>query len=292
MTELKINSQNEVLVHKRFGRMLKIQQTYGLCIFSFVRKTRYQPKQTITPRRFEFYGISHLLEGRGFLWTPDGGIRDFKPGQAVFVIPGMIQDYGGNDACFTEDAISFYGPVAEALHNSGIIRPGIFEMGTVRRLQPIFNLVTTPVPDAQIKANMLLQQLLVDVYFENKERNLPQKTSVQRLLNLIAASPDRLWTVGEMAEICRQSLSQFRRVFRAETGLYPKTYVDNYKMRRAAELLLSSHKSIRQIASDLAYEDPYHFSRRFKQIMGMAPERYREKMSLSGPRLDPTRQVL
>jgi AraC-like DNA-binding protein len=289
MTELKIDSQSEVLVHKRFGRMLKIHRTYGLCIFSFLRKARYQAKESITPRRFEFYGISHLLEGRGYLWTPGGGIREYMPGQAVFVIPGMIQDYGGNAACFTEDAVCFYGPVAEALHSSGIIQPGIFEMGTVRRLQPIFDLVTTPVPDAQIKANMLLQQLLVDVYFENKERSLPRKTSVQRLLNLIAASPTRLWTVSEMAEICRQSESQFRRVFRAETGLYPKTYVDNYKMRHAAELLLSSRKSIRQIASGLAYDDPYHFSRRFKQIMGMAPERYRETMSLSGARLDPSR---
>ena len=34
-------------------------------------------------------------------------------------------------------------------------------------------------------------------------------------------------------------MSQFRRVFAAETGLQPKQYLDKYKMRLAAELLLS-----------------------------------------------------
>jgi AraC family transcriptional regulator len=288
MPELKIDSQSEVRVHKRFGTMLEIHRSYGLCIFAFIRKARYQAKQGISPRRFEFYSISHLLGGRGLLWTPKGGIRTYRPGQGVFIVPEMVNDYGGDNSYFVEDAICFYGPVADALRDSGIFQPGIFEMGMIRRLQPIFDLVTTPVPDAQIKANMLLQQLIVDVYFENKERNLPRKTSMQRLLDLIAAGPERLWTIREMAEIYGQSESQFRRVFKRETGFYPKTYVDNYKMRHAAELLLSSHASIRQIASGLAYNDPYHFSRRFKQIMGMAPERYRERMSLSGSRLDPS----
>jgi AraC-like DNA-binding protein len=32
---------------------------------------------------------------------------------------------------------------------------------------------------------------------------------------------------------------------------------------------------VKVVARDLGYEDPYHFSRVFKRIMGVSPEQYR-----------------
>ena len=58
-------------------------------------------------------------------------------------------------------------------------------------------------------------------------------------------------------------------------------YVDAMKIRYAAELLKSSDMSVVAIAARLGYEDPYHFSRRFKQLVGIAPEYYRKQSNVS-----------
>ncbi|MFZ2655196.1 MAG: AraC family transcriptional regulator [Victivallales bacterium] len=277
---VKIEFDNGVSVHKRPGGMLEIHRTYGLWIFSFQRESIFQGRDEISPRSFEFYGISHMLQGNGFLWTPDGGRRSYGVGDAVFTVPKMVHDYGGKDPICMEDSLCFHGPLADSLHKSGIIRPGIVRMGTLRRLQSIFDIAAEPSRDAQIKANLLLQSLLTSVYFENKEAEPSRKTLIQSLLRLIATEPERFWTIDGMSGLCGLSESQFRRVFITETGLHPKAYVDNYKMRHAAGLLLSGASGLKDVAAAVGYQDQYHFSRRFKQVMGIAPGQYRRRMSL------------
>lgn len=269
------------------GVISGIHRDYGLWIFSFGREVRHPTNRRIAPRRFKFYGISHLLSGRGFLWTPGCEMAEYAAGDAVFSPPGMVQDYGGCGSEYVEDSICFTGPVADALLKSGVITPGIAYMGMERRLLPVFDMVSDPSRDAQLKANMLLQRLLLDIHFENKERATGRRPSVASVTDALAADPGRNMPVKEMAELCGLSESQFRRDFIAETGLHPKAYVDKCKMRLAAEMLVSRGMSVREAAAKAGYADPYHFSRRFKQVMGMPPGEYRKRMSLSGTNYSP-----
>ena len=79
-----------------------------------------------------------------------------------------------------------------------------------------------------------------------------------------------------MTEFCNISISQLNRLFKKETGMTSKNYIDSIRMDIAAEMLASSTASIKQIAKELGYPDPYHFSRRFKEIKGYAPMQYKE----------------
>ena len=47
------------------------------------------------------------------------------------------------------------------------------------------------------------------------------------------------------------------------------------KMCRAATLLVSSPLRIKEICRHCGYEDPYYFSRLFKNTFGMSPRQYR-----------------
>lgn len=283
MTCITFPIKSGVAAHPITGRRQAIHQAYGLWLFSGQRQAVSPPKQAIQPRRFEFYGISHLLKGRGLYWTPDGGTPlRYGPGQAVFSLPGRVQDYGGDGTEYQEDSLCFTGAVADGLRAAGILRPGILEMGLTRRLAPILDLMAAPSREAQIRANLLLQNLLVAVYFENKPPAGGRHSALTRILNQITVEPKQWWPVREMAEQCGLSESQFRRVFIAETGLHPKVYVDQFKMKHAAALLVSRQFTILAAAAAVGYADPYHFSRRFKQVMGLPPEQYRERMSLTG----------
>jgi len=85
-------------------------------------------------------------------------------------------------------------------------------------------------------------------------------------------SPLRL---EDFAREAGMSVSHFSALFRAQTGQSPVAYFVHLRMRLACRLLDLSDKPIETIALETGYRDPYHFSRVFKNSMGIAPGRYR-----------------
>jgi len=46
-------------------------------------------------------------------------------------------------------------------------------------------------------------------------------------------------------------------------------------MQKASQHLSITDRSIKDIALSMGFEDPYYFSKRFTNVMGMSPSRYR-----------------
>jgi len=53
-------------------------------------------------------------------------------------------------------------------------------------------------------------------------------------------------------------------------------------MLRGADLLLTTHKKINEVAGEVGYEDIKYFSQQFKKVMGCTPSEYRQS-SGNGP---------
>jgi len=49
-----------------------------------------------------------------------------------------------------------------------------------------------------------------------------------------------------------------------------KNYIDSLKMQLASEMLAVKNKTVKEIAGELGYTDPYYFSRRFKELTGFS----------------------
>jgi len=275
-TVIDAKSDSQCTVYRLAEKIPKFNAEYGLWILSFRRHGITPKRYKIKPRYFEFYGLTHLLEGSGWYWQPGKQREPIAKGYGILSTPEAIQDYSSSDNDYIEDSICFTGPVADQLYRSGIITNGIIKIGSARRLLPIFELAEAPSHDSQIKANFALQKLLIDCYFEAKTTaehdNYPQLGS---LIEQIQQVPGKWWNASEMAEYCNLSENQFRVVFKQRTGISPKLYIDQVKIKRASEQLCSSSCTIAQIAEMLGYRDPYHFSRRFKSLIGMAPKNYR-----------------
>lgn len=271
-------------VHRMPRGMQTVHRNYGLWILSIGCHQAPIDGYYQTPQRyFEFFSISHMHTGKGRLWVPPDREYEISAGQCVIMPPQTVNRYGGVEGNhYVEDSICFTGPIADMLYKTGIIRAGIFELGRARQLLPIQQLAADPAMDSQINANIALQYLLIDIYNKNKQlRTAGEKASsvIEPLLSAIKDRIDRWWTVEEMAEFCGLSKDQFRRVFRKHTGMLPKIYLDRLKLQKAAELLISTNAKIAEIAERLDYQDCYHFSRRFKNIIGFSPRRYRREFS-------------
>ena len=65
------------------------------------------------------------------------------------------------------------------------------------------------------------------------------------------------------------------RQYKRNTGETLGQYVTREKMKKAAELLISTNKSIGDIGLCLGFSNFAHFSKMFKKIMGCTPKEYR-----------------
>lgn len=82
------------------------------------------------------------------------------------------------------------------------------------------------------------------------------------------------YSLAEMAAISRMPMETFRKRFVSEVGMPPLSYVLHCKMERAKELLREQSYTVRQVGIEVGMQDPYHFSKQFKNIVGISPSAF------------------
>lgn len=93
-------------------------------------------------------------------------------------------------------------------------------------------------------------------------------------LALIHQSPERRWTVTELADAAALSRSAFSSRFTQLVGEPPLTYLTRWRMLKATRLLLNQVR-VETIAEHLGYESEAAFRKAFKREMGIPPAQYR-----------------
>ncbi len=88
------------------------------------------------------------------------------------------------------------------------------------------------------------------------------------------------YSLAEMAAISRMPMETFRKRFVAEVGMPPLSYVLHCKMERAKELLRDQNCSVRQAGAAVGMQDPYHFSKQLKHIVGISPSAFMKQASV------------
>jgi len=82
-------------------------------------------------------------------------------------------------------------------------------------------------------------------------------------------------SVQDVANHCQVSLSHFCLVFKQETSHTPIEYLTMLRIQNACTLLAIGDKKIKEIATEVGFEDPYYFTRVFTKLMGKSPKQYR-----------------
>ena len=130
---------------------------------------------------------------------------------------------------------------------------------------------------SQLSANIALQKLLFEIY-KAKKLLSNNVSPIEKLILELRNNIGKWWTVKVLADLSNMSIFRIRNLFVEYTGTTPKNYIEKLKMQRAIEMLSSEKTSINVIADSLGYMDPYHFSRRFKHIIGISPDSYRKNV--------------
>jgi AraC family transcriptional regulator, arabinose operon regulatory protein len=82
-------------------------------------------------------------------------------------------------------------------------------------------------------------------------------------------------TLEDLADVAGLSVSHYCAAFKQKTMQTPMQLFTSLKIQRACQLLQNRNQTIKSIAYTLGFFDQYHFSKVFKQIMGIAPREFR-----------------
>ena len=89
-------------------------------------------------------------------------------------------------------------------------------------------------------------------------------------------------TMEQIARAANISRSEALRCFRTLAGQTPVEYLLNHRLRQAQRLLISTEKTITEIAQASGFESVAYFDRVFRRAFGCTPRQLRRK-SLNQP---------
>ncbi len=112
---------------------------------------------------------------------------------------------------------------------------------------------------------------------DNVNRGILEK--FESLLNTYYESdqPQRIGipSVSYFASELHLSANYFGDLIKKETGQSAKDYLQNKTIEHAKKILFETDKTVNEIAFDLGFKYPQHFTRLFKQEVGQTPSAYR-----------------
>lgn len=82
----------------------------------------------------------------------------------------------------------------------------------------------------------------------------------------------------DLARLLEMSRSHFCRAFKTSTGLPPHAWLMSLRIRRAREMMMTTGRSLRDIALDTGFADQPHFTRVFTRFASMTPGEWRRQM--------------
>jgi AraC family transcriptional regulator len=96
-----------------------------------------------------------------------------------------------------------------------------------------------------------------------------------RAKDAMDANLDKEINIARLAYECGLSTSQFARAFKQSTGCPPHRWLLEQRIRRAQDLLLTSDRTLMEIARVCGFYDQPHLTRAFHQTVGISPGLWR-----------------
>lgn len=127
----------------------------------------------------------------------------------------------------------------------------------------------------------LLFTAVLKAWFAQQDANTPAwwrfqgDRIVERALSTIQDNPAYPWTMDNLAKESGASRASLARRFHNLVGEPPMTFLRNWRMAMAADLLGQPDETVSTVAEKVGYATPFAFSAAFKRVRGVSPQQHR-----------------
>jgi AraC-like DNA-binding protein len=236
------------------------------------------PEYEIRRDGFRYTALEYIAGGQ---WELETRGRKWKVG------PGTIFAYGPGIA-YSLKAVSRGGLFKYFLDLSGESAPGLLAKtglksaspGRVLHMRWLLEILEQLIETAHLRsrARKTISKLLLTLFLERlredlrTERNFSHaKQSYDHCRQYLTDNYMRIRSLSGAARECGVSAPHLSRLFHRFDTELPKAYLLRLKMNHAGELILRGKLPVKVAAAEVGFDDPYHFSRCFKRVHGVAP---------------------
>ncbi|SDT88370.1 transcriptional regulator, AraC family [Verrucomicrobium sp. GAS474] len=249
------------------------------------------------------YQLLYLSAGRGLFESAPGLKRRLGAGTLFLLFPGVWHRYRpAVETGWTESWIEVNGTYFDQLRAAGLLdaRHPVHAVKAVGEVEALWaealRLARGKPPGFPVRLGLCAAQILALVLRHgNPLRPQSAATFSTRASGIVSKAQALLegeWEKGgpevspeSVARKMGVSYSYFRREFKRQTGFSPKQYRMEIRHRRARNLLQNTALAVKEIAGQLGYSSPYHFTLDFRARAGMPPTRWRRAGQGGSPAL-------
>ncbi len=232
-------------------------------------------------RKLGSYALVYVLSGNGIYEDPQHTL-EVKASDLILLRPEVEHRYKPDESSiWNEYFMLFEGPVFELWEQQGLFpenRP-LLKLDPIElwlgRFKEIYASGITPLQQVSRLQNFLAEALAHDCYQVDAQST---QVWIDRAKHSLEQHFNDSEGVRHSAQAMGQSYDAFRKKFSRLTGHAPKHYMLNRQMEQAARLLIETKLSSQTIAEQLGFCDQFHFSKRFKQHLGITPSKYRKRL--------------
>lgn len=252
-------------------------------------RERCNPEYEVRRPNYSYYGLEYVAEGAGMAKL-DGVAHELKPGTLFSYAPSTRCEMGTDpQRPMLKYFVCFTGPNARRRLRRAGVAPG--SAITLAAHAEIRGVLEDLVREGQRSGGLarticahLLELLLLKIEdaVGSADPGDPAQENFQRCKSLIDAEAERLHTLRDIAAAAGLEESSVCRLFRRYQDTSPYQYLLRRKMNLAAAFLVQGSGLVKEAAQRVGFADPYHFSRCFKAIHGVAPRELLNHTSKSG----------
>lgn len=269
--------------------LLQQHATHPLCEGLFITDIGYYPNAAFHSRDRRKgsaqYILIYCVKGEGWYGLNEGQYS-VKPNQVFLLPPNESHDYGTDEENpWTIYWVHFSGTkavdYAHFLQSSGnfpfTVTP---QEERIQLFDDIFlHIEMYTNLDNVIYANSSLARFLstfnTTVYNPNPFQGTDDD-AINRTITFMKEHLNQSLSLQELAEVAELSVSHYSAIFRKKVHSSPVNFFTFLKIQEACRLLENTQLRSKEVAYQVGYSDPYHFSRVFTNAMGISPRDFRK----------------
>ncbi|MEO7598555.1 MAG: AraC family transcriptional regulator [Opitutus sp.] len=229
-----------------------------------------------------------MAEGNGYYEDARGTKLALMPGDVILVFPEIAHAYGpqpGSD--WTQIYFVFDGPQFELLRAQGLLSPEhpVLRLGAAdywrQRLHDVVKSEPLHTSGAALRTMGRFLQVVTEMIAIDAEstREAGRDAWLEKSLRRLGERSSAGWaTPQEVAREVGLSYENFRKRFVNLTGESPGRYQKRRRLEWACADIYHGEHSLKQTADALGFCDVFHFSKAFKQEIGITPSNYRRRV--------------
>jgi AraC-like DNA-binding protein len=228
-------------------------------------------------------------KGKG--WAEIDGRRFTVTASEVLFIPAnKPHAYGADDddpwsiqwAHFAGTAVASYASLLP-VHDYVLSIPSADTKEIGRMFRESYRLASTGLTERTLLLVSHMLRYVLGLLFFQTGRSMGSGSraiahDLTKSIEFMRANLTRSLNLQELSRHSGLSPTRYSALFREQTGSSPVEHHIRLRMQAACHLLDTTALSVKEVAAELGYPDPYYFSRIFQKILGCSPVAYRRSV--------------